>query len=314
MKCFHHNDLDGRCAGAIVRRGRPNSTPSDFIEIDYKIKPDLSVVSPDEEVFIVDFSFKPEDMDALLEKTANAIWIDHHSTASSYPYAHLAQNPVKGLRDFTVKGLSGCELTWKFLFPEEELPDAVQLIGDYDSWRMKLAPSCLEFYEGMKLEDNSPSSLIWKHLFGDPPYDSKERDPSVPEETVEETKASGRSCIKYRDAYCKEMRQSFGYETELTHDKHIIDTDGTAGIVSETTKVYALNVYRFGSQAYGDLINKYPVVIAYVHDGEQYTVSLYSTRDDVHCGEICKAIGNGGGHKGAAGFVCKELPFKRTMA
>ena len=265
-----------------------SSTPQDFIEIDYKTIPDFSVIKDCEDVFVVDFSFKQEDMEKLINITPNVIWIDHHSTAAAYSYA---KSEMKGLRDFTPNGLSGCELTWKFLFPDEELPDAVQLIGDYDSWRMKLSPGCLEFYEGLKLEDNSPGSRIWKHLFGDPPYDSKERDPSVEEETVEETKASGRSCIKYRDAYCKEMRQSFGYETEI---------DGLLA--------YALNVYRFGSQAYGDLIEKYPVVIAYVHDGCQYTVSLYSVRDDVHCGEICKKFG-GGGHKGAAGFVCKELPF-----
>ena len=277
MKCFHHNDLDGRCAGAIVRRARPNSTPSDFIEIDYKTTPDLSVVDGGEEVFIVDFSFKPTVMGELLAKTREVIWIDHHSTAADYPYADFG---LAGLRDFTVKGLSGCELTWKFLFPEEELPDAVQLIGDYDSWRMKLAPDCLEFYEGMKLESNTPCDIIWFGLFLD-----------TSEHEVIRVSGNGFACIGYRNAYCQEMRKSFGYETEI-----------------EGLLAYALNVYRFGSQAYGDLINKYPVVIAYIHDGCNYTVSLYSVRDDVHCGEICKKFG-GGGHKGAAGFVCKELPF-----
>jgi nanoRNase/pAp phosphatase (c-di-AMP/oligoRNAs hydrolase) len=43
-----------------------------------------------------------------------------------------------------------------------------------------------------------------------------------------------------------------------------------------------------------------------VLDGSQYTVSLYSETIDVSV--IAKKHG-GGGHKGAAGFVCPKLPF-----
>jgi nanoRNase/pAp phosphatase (c-di-AMP/oligoRNAs hydrolase) len=46
----------------------------------------------------------------------------------------------------------------------------------------------------------------------------------------------------------------------------------------------------------------------FVFDGEQYTVSLYSKTVDVS--EIAKKYG-GGGHKGAAGFQCKKLPFMK---
>jgi nanoRNase/pAp phosphatase (c-di-AMP/oligoRNAs hydrolase) len=38
------------------------------------------------------------------------------------------------------------------------------------------------------------------------------------------------------------------------------------------------------------------------------TVSLYSTKPEIDCGEIARTFG-GGGHKGAAGFQCTELPF-----
>jgi nanoRNase/pAp phosphatase (c-di-AMP/oligoRNAs hydrolase) len=40
-----------------------------------------------------------------------------------------------------------------------------------------------------------------------------------------------------------------------------------------------------------------------------WNVSLYSTKPEIDCGEIAKSFG-GGGHKGAAGFQGKELPFK----
>lgn len=35
MKCFYHNDLDGRCAGSIVAQYRNNYNPDDFFEVDY---------------------------------------------------------------------------------------------------------------------------------------------------------------------------------------------------------------------------------------------------------------------------------------
>jgi nanoRNase/pAp phosphatase (c-di-AMP/oligoRNAs hydrolase) len=49
----------------------------------------------------------------------------------------------------------------------------------------------------------------------------------------------------------------------------------------------------------------------FVYDGRMFTVSVYSTNPNIDCGAICKKYG-GGGHKGAAGFQCKELPFQRV--
>ena len=57
---------------------------------------------------------------------------------------------------------------------------------------------------------------------------------------------------------------------------------------------------------------KHHLMITFVRlklPSHKWTVSLYSTRDDVDCGEIAKAFG-GGGHKGAAGFQCVDLPFE----
>ena len=40
MKCFYHNDLDGHCAGALVRMymddDNEHYTSDDFIESDYR--------------------------------------------------------------------------------------------------------------------------------------------------------------------------------------------------------------------------------------------------------------------------------------
>ena len=47
---------------------------------------------------------------------------------------------------------------------------------------------------------------------------------------------------------------------------------------------------------------KHKLMVGYEHDGQKWTVSLYTTHDDVDCSEIAKSMG-GGGHAKAAGFT-----------
>jgi oligoribonuclease NrnB/cAMP/cGMP phosphodiesterase (DHH superfamily) len=282
LKIIHHNDHDGRAAAAIVLHLHLGAV---CIEMDYTKVLDIESVEAGEAVVIVDFSLKPEVMFKLLDRTSNVTWIDHHVTAKDYPYQHVA-----GLRDFTVKGRSGCELTWMYYHPTVDMPWALRLLGDYDAWRMNLAPQCLKFYEGLKLEDTSSESAIWPTILDD----SK-----TAHERVDIIVAQGTTTMKYRDNYCTRSRNLFGYECVLKEFEYLT--------------CYAMNVEGFGSQAYGPLMKVYDVCIAYVSDGNKTTVSLYSEKPHIDVGAIAKAFG-GGGHKGAAGFVVdmgSVLPFTR---
>jgi len=282
MKCYHHNDADGRCAAAIVAMSqgawgldRPFDLESfQFIEMDYRTPVNIDEVKDQEPIFIVDFSFKPEVMKALMEKTRNVIWIDHHKSCADYPYA---KEQIAGLRDFSDKGRSGCELAWEYLM-KTEIPYGVVLIGDYDSWRLEMSPKSLEFRTGIELENQSPLSAFWPGLFQH-------------RLIVEEVINNGRTCIKYRDQFCADYMKQFGFETEL-----------------EGVEAYACNFYRYGSPGFGTNFQQYPMCIAFAYDGRRFTVSLYSEREDVDCAAIAKKYG-GGGHRGASGFICTELPF-----
>jgi oligoribonuclease NrnB/cAMP/cGMP phosphodiesterase (DHH superfamily) len=202
------------------------------------------------------------------------IWCDHHATVKEYGY------DVPGERDFTAKGKAGCECTWKFFFPRVRCPNWIRVLGDYDAWRMQEKELCLPFYEGLKLEEQSPSNPwnIWQALL-------KDQTDSLATSVAER----GRTATRYRDNYCGELRTAFGYETTIGDNR-----------------AYALNAYRFGSQGFGEKMNEYPVCIAYIHNGRRFTVSLYSETVDVSL--IAKSFG-GGGHKGAAGFICDTLPW-----
>lgn len=279
MIVFHHNDADGRCAAAIaaqwVERGMLHERLA-FVEMDYKDRVPVEQIERTDTVAIVDFSLKPDDMDSVMAATDKAvIWCDHHVTAKDYCYNAFK---LAGVRDFSNKGKSGCECAWEHFFPSDPVPLFVTLIGDYDAWRLSLAPACFEFYEGLKMLDQHPNASTWQLLFGDPTY-------------TDVVQKMGRVAIRYRDNYCAEIRKAFGYETEIGGQKAI-----------------AMNAFRFGSKQFGESFSQYPVCIAYIHDGTKYTVSLYSETVDV--GAIAKQYG-GGGHKGAAGFVCEQLPFTK---
>ena len=276
MICVHHNDLDGKCAAAIVNKWHGNNPERLlFIEMDYDRIIDWgAVVAKNKKVIIVDFSLKPEVMNKLLSITKDVIWIDHHVTAKEYPYQDLP-----GLRNFEDKAMAGCELTWSFFFPFKQIPWAVSLIGDYDKWALKQQPACFQFYEGMKLQDSSPLSSLWLDLFSEKGM-----------ENCYDIIETGKAAIKYRDNYCAGLCKSYGYETEI--DGH---------------KAYACNQFMFGSGGFGERFKEYPLCLAYIHNGRKFTVSLYSTTIDVSI--IAKNHG-GGGHKGAAGFTCDNLPWR----
>ena len=57
MKCFYHNDADGKCAGFWVyyrTRLAPHTEPMDFIEMSYEKPFPMDTILPNEQIYIVD--------------------------------------------------------------------------------------------------------------------------------------------------------------------------------------------------------------------------------------------------------------------
>jgi len=300
---IHHNDADGRCAAAIAGLSSLCRDYSiEYIEADYGmlkgVWPETFVDMVDRsydtvdhvsKVFIVDFSL-PEHMVARLETLTELHWIDHHASAKLFTYHHL-----KGLRDFTDKGRSGCELAWEYCFPagmavEGEfgrIPAIVKLIGDYDTWRLEYEDRCKPLIIALDAEQYKPDDPVWRQMFG--LTDIWGAEVTIVATLIER----GRIMIGYRDGYALSVCESYGFET-----------------VFEGLNCYAVNLFKMGSMAFGDKLTNYDACIAFVFDGERFTVSLYSDKPAIDCSEICRRHG-GGGHKGAAGFTCDMLPFKK---
>jgi hypothetical protein len=283
----HHNDADGRCAAAIVLQAFPERE-ADLWEADYKDAKDegwlvrlLLAARGCSEAWVVDFSLPPDAMRRLRENIPRVVWIDHHATAKDYPYQDLP-----GLRGFTNKGPSGAELAWKYLRPNERTPRVVAYIGDYDSWRLAM-PGSTPLRVALEADTftRDPRSAWWRRALA-----NDQNADNLVAQRVEE----GVTMMRFRDGLADSINTRWGFDTAF-----------------EGLRCRAVNLYAIGSAAIGNdaALRCYDAGLAFVYDGRQWTVSLYSVQPEVDCGAVCRKYG-GGGHKGAAGFVCKELPFK----
>ena len=100
-------------------------------------------------VFILDFSFPPEQMDQIHEAASMLVWRDHHKTAiEAAPSIRFLQGHTAGERALDAcfdvlldVNKSGCLLAWEFFFPSKDAPAMLKLIDDRDRWQFKLKGS-----------------------------------------------------------------------------------------------------------------------------------------------------------------------------
>lgn len=276
MKCFYHSaDLDGHCSGAIVKHAYPEC---ELIGINYGDIFPWDDIKENEPVYMVDFSLQPfEDMERL-NSIANFIWIDHHKSAidEAHERGFLASNT-----QILEVGKGACELTWNFLFPNIQ-NETVRLLGRYDVW--DLQEGTLELQNGLRLNDTFPTNMeLWEELFYEQ-YPNK----------LTESLNYGEVLLKKQKMDNKAYAKSFSFETVIS------------GL-----KVIALNRGMTNSQMFESVYDKseHDGMLTFVWRKGQWTVSIYSDKKEIDVSLICKSFG-GGGHKGAAGFQCLELPFK----
>lgn len=285
MKCFYHTDMDGKCAAAIVywywkQHVSPKMiTTVETFPINYKDDFPFEKIQKDEPVYIVDFSLQKDgDFEKLMEITKAIVWIDHHKTAIE-KYEGTPASLLPGLRR---NGVSGCELTWEWLFQKSAPPTIVKMLGAYDIWDFRKYGEKLNILQaGIRLFDTRPESFEWVCWLM---TDDKQW------ERIAVIMDKGKVALKYRDNRHASLIQSWSFFTEF-----------------EGFKAICCNVGSTSSQLFDSVKEDYDLMMPFIFDGKQWTVSIY-TKKDIDCSEIAKKYG-GGGHKKAAGFQCAELPF-----
>lgn len=281
MKCyFHSRDLDGRCSGAIVKMVHPEC---ELIGYDYGMPFPWETIRPDEVVYLVDVSLQPfSDMVRLRDACGSLIWIDHHISAINDRNATgVAFNGLQ------CEGEAGCELTWKLLVGTD-MPRSVFLLGRYDVWDWMNHEGAMEFQTGMWQFDTSPNNgEFWRRLFLD-------------EELVDEIIHNGGLLLAAKKKDNASRIKTLGFDTMLGEYRALAVNHGMT------------NSTIFDS-AYDP--ERHDIMVSFCWYRDHWKVSVYvdKARADIDASVICKQFG-GGGHRGAAGFQCTELPFALVAA
>jgi len=305
-RCFYHSqDLDGHCSGAIVKYRFPEAI---MHPINYGDEFPWYEIKPEDEVYMVDFCLQPFNGMIRLGKSCNLVWIDHHATSIEEVFACPAiieakhtLNPKK----------AACELTWEYLFPDKPVPLAVKLLSLYDSWTYQgheLEDMVLPFQMRLRMEELDPKDWGDYEEEGDPAYwwiQRLLRSDNAGTFWLKPLIEEGRLLLRYDEANKAKYARTYAFETTLHLFSHQV-------IRPRAFKAIAVNLGHTNSKVFDSVYDpaKHELMIPFVRRVDKlWNVSLYSTKPEIDCGEIAKSFG-GGGHKGAAGFQGKELPFE----
>lgn len=266
--------MDGITSAAIVGKKFPNADIK-FMGCQYGDNSSTKIRGQSfDKVIIVDFSFGKDAVDknirpALVRKNGELIWIDHHKTAMNKHKELWEDKSILGFRDLE---MAGCELAWKYFFPNKEAPAVVKYVGDRDMWEFKYGETTKLFSEGLHSLTKYPYDEIWKSLLDND------------KEQMGHLYDIGRILT---EAKKHRIQKSFSSGKEIMFEGH--------RCIAINTNHDTSDVGEFG---YKD--NDYPIVAIWSYRaGSFINVSLRSKTVNVR--EIAEKYG-GGGHDLAAAF------------
>lgn len=277
MICIYHSkDLDGYTSGAIVKRKYPNAKL-----VGYDYGEELVIKEENEPIIMVDVSLPMEDMLKLSEQSNGQLtWIDHHASAiKDFNEFMIDREPfcTAVLKD----GEAACEGAWKYLFPDEEIPNSVLLLGEYDTWRnsdtRRWDKFILPFQYGMRVICNSPETF--------PAYLLEQN------ANVSTIIQNGNIILDYQEMVNETLCKRTSFECDF-----------------EGFRAICLNGGNLSSRTFNSVYdeNKHDLMMAFQYNGNIWTVTIYTTKQEVDCSVLAKQKG-GGGHRQAAGFQIKDI-------
>lgn len=288
---YHSGDFDGIMSGEIAHYFL--DTPENPVEmIGWDFGQDYPTVPDDCRLYILDLNI------ATLMAHPNLIWIDHHISAiNAFP------ETIKGYR---IDGVAACRLTYAWFFYGEgknplptktdygviengvrtirnvSEPHAIRMLGQWDIWDHE-DPNVREFQFGMRAIQ--PNRKTFKALIkGD-------------ENAINHIHQIGDHILQYQKSEDEKlMGRSFDVQfSGLT----FLAINGRAG----------------GMSFESALKPRHDACMSFFWNGKCWVVSLYHApgRERFELNKIAEKFEfngkRGGGHKGACGFSCAELPF-----
>lgn len=321
--CIYHSiDLDGWMSAAIVKHWwqseqgsytqehdhitNPNTGEDSIDFIGYNYGQPIPNLSEYSKVIMCDVSFPEEEMYKLCV-TKDFIWNDHHASALAM-YENIRPSLPNDI--YYAKGLRGvqyaaCELTWKYFFPNENMPEIVRLLGRYDCFGHKGTDEeiyVLEFQYGARTcisNYNDAYNYLYNCLM--------QTNIGSIEHSIW---LNGKAIYRY---LCTDAKQSYKNGFTIHFDEIVLDDNGFPNC-RQRQKFICINKERFNPINFGIDYHAdgYEGCASFYYANGKWNFSIYNDDSSVDCSSIAKQFG-GGGHKGAAGFILNIEEFNNLI-
>ncbi len=254
---YHGNCADGFGAAWVVKKALGDSV-SFHHGVYQNGPPDVT----DQDVLLVDFSYKRPVLLEMAEKAKSILILDHHKTAA----ADLVDLPSNVRTVFDMER-SGARITWDNFFPNDPPPPLLLHIEDRDLWRFKL-PWTREIQANVF---SYPYDFdVWERLMKEP------------------IEALAKEGYAIERKHFKDIAELLGVCTRRM-------------VIGGYNVPIANLPYTLTSDAGHSLLKGEPFAGCYWDTPQGRVFSLRSTDEGVDVSEIAKQYG-GGGHRNASGF------------
>lgn len=238
-------------------------------------------------IYLFGVTYTEHELDWMAEAVEDIYFFDHRDKNIQFMES-ARKNNSKLDRKLTIFGDQDIPMTiqvWNHFFPDnEKIPDAVYYFGKYMVWDLEDI-SVLHFHYGLSL---LPVDQIdtWKTLIRNE------------NNIIATTLKRGRMFHKYYDAINQIYADELVYDTEF---------DGIPVVAANTRT--AVNSLMFDYTKHDVAI--FGLLYQWDNKNEVYIVSIYKLNGSEYAASDLAAAYGGGGSSQAAGFRCKELPFKQ---
>jgi oligoribonuclease NrnB/cAMP/cGMP phosphodiesterase (DHH superfamily) len=256
---YHAHCPDGFMAAYIANRYFRGQDVQ-YIPMNYQ-QP-IPEFAPDDELFVLDFSFKRDMMQKLMDQGVSVVVLDHHKTAEEELTPFICDQVIFDAEE------CGATLAWKYFFPNQEMPRLIEYVKDRDLWQWKLPYS------------REVSSALWSE---DQTFDHYD---DLISYDLYYFRTAGEAILKYQKRLIEQICSQSVVTNFLGFVVPIVNSLSLQSEVCE--RLLAMHPESLFSATY------------YTDPNGDTKVSLRS-RGDFDVSVLAKQYG-GGGHRAAAGF------------
>ena len=334
MKIIHHNDADGRLGARVIMDFVAyDFQREDLYERDYATEIPVDKIEPNEVVFIVDYSFKEntkEQLINLLKVTPNVYWIDHHSSSVELEKKYPMFSYIRGIRrerlnPEDIEKSSGCYLAYYYMSLLQSIAEVEMNDEFFKTFRSEdLVSKGLKLGKEFEFKRIQVPAIIWAVSVYDTYstespewnyaktasfyFNSSDQDPfgELWDQSYDYWIEQGKVISSVLSKENKKFLLAYGWVGEITIPNHtfkclFINKRSNSYIFDsvdeEAKKVYA----SYNRWNYFDLC------CVYGDDGRGFFTTTFFGPDGTTKAKDCATFFGGGGHDGAAGCI---IPLK----